>query len=51
MGDVATTMTPTEGNATPNKQSVWRLLRENPYLFGLSAVSIMNDSAIEIFGY
>lgn len=41
MAEVLTTATPAEGNDTPNKQRVRRLLRENPYLFGLSAVSIM----------
>lgn len=32
-----------EGGTTPDvvmpKKSVWRVLRENPYVFGLSAVS------------
>jgi hypothetical protein len=39
MAEVLTT-TSAEGHDDPNKKSVWRLLRENPYLFGLSAVSI-----------
>lgn len=41
MAEVATsTTTPTAANdASAPKKGVWRLLRENPYLFGLSAVS------------
>ncbi|KFH41267.1 quinate permease-like protein [Hapsidospora chrysogenum ATCC 11550] len=47
MAEVLTT-TPAEGHDDSNKKSVWRLLRENPYLFGLSAFASLGGF---LFGY